>query len=67
MQTQAKWQNGDKVVITATCITNDQWAVGLVGTVDFEYDTLVYVHVARPGKRKVQNVTVHRDQLTAAQ
>jgi hypothetical protein len=61
-----KWNEGDKVVLGRTCMVDEAWATGLVGTVNFEYDTLVYVNVVRPGKRKPQSLTFHRDELTLA-
>ncbi|KVN72791.1 hypothetical protein WT15_27325 [Burkholderia stagnalis] len=61
-----KWQRGEKVVIGRTNIINDRWTEGLTGTVDFEYDTLVYVLVRAKGMRKDRSICLHRDSLTAA-
>lgn len=61
-----KWQGGEKVVIGRMSLINHHKYIGLVGTVDFEYDTLVYVLVRAKGERKDRSICIHRDQLTLA-
>lgn len=61
-----KWINGQKVVIGQMSLINDHKYIGLTGTVDFEYDTLVYVLVRVKGQRKDRSICIHRDSLTLA-
>lgn len=61
-----KWHNGQKVVIGQMSLINDHKYIGLTGTVDFEYDTLVYVLVRAKGQRTDRSICIHRDSLTLA-
>ncbi|VVE31134.1 hypothetical protein PEP31012_03683 [Pandoraea eparura] len=61
-----KFFAGQKVVIGNTSIINDRKYVGLTGTVDFEFDTLVYVFVRAKGQRADRCICMHRDSLTLA-
>jgi hypothetical protein len=61
-----KWQGGEKVVIGQMSLINDHKYIGLTGTVDFEYDTLVYVLVRAKGQRKDRSICIHRDSLQLA-
>lgn len=61
-----KWQGGEKVVIDHVTPINDRMYIGLTGTVDFEWDTLVYVLVRAKGQRVDRSICVHRDSLTLA-
>lgn len=60
------WKSGEKVVVGQTSCANNHKYVGLVGTVDFEYDTLVYVLVRAAGQRKDRSICMHRDSLALA-
>jgi len=61
------WQGGEKVVINhINEISAKAKYEGLTGTVEFEYDTLVYVFVRTKGQRKDRSITVHRDSLSLA-
>jgi hypothetical protein len=60
-----KWHGGEKVVINHINEISDKALYeGLTGTVEFEYDTLVYVLVRAKGQRKDRSICVHRDSLT---
>jgi hypothetical protein len=60
-----KWHGGEKVVIKHISeIGAKALYEGLTGTVELEYDTLVYVLVRAKGQRKDRSICVHRDSLT---
>lgn len=61
-----KWNGGEKVLTGRTSCVNHYKYQGLVGTVDFEFDTLVYVLVRAKGERKDRAIVFHRDELKAA-
>ena len=62
-----KWNGGEKVVINhINELGKKALYEGLTGTVEFEYDTLVYVLVRAKGQRKDRSIVVHRDSLSLA-
>lgn len=62
-----KWNGGEKVVINhINEIGAKRLYEGLTGTVEFEFDTLVYVWVRAKGQRKDRSICVHRDSISVA-